>query len=106
MVGTYVPFENLYVVGFANLADQFSKSLPYLASQDRFAIFWDKHKVVVTLIDGVRTMTILLHDIPKYRKPPEGVALRRGGSPIPGGDPKLQRPQKRDPFVANSEIQS
>ena len=67
-------FQDYYVVCFAHLSNNLSQPNPYLPSQDRLAVLWDEHKVVVALIDRMRAVTVLLHRIPNYRKPPEGFA--------------------------------
>lgn len=66
--------QDFDVVRLADLPYQLAQPLTHLAAQDRLAVLWDEDEVVVTLVDGVRTVTILPHGIPKYRKPPEGVA--------------------------------
>ena len=74
MVRPYMPFQDLDVVRFANLSYQIPQADADLPSQDRLAVLWDEHEVVVTLVNAVRPAAIVLHRIPKYRKPPEGFA--------------------------------
>ena len=84
VIRTDVPLQDVDVVRLADLPNQFPKTFTNLSSKNRLAVLWDEDEVVVTLVGRMRPVAIRSHCIPKYRKPPEGFALRRGVSPIPG----------------------
>ena len=66
--------HDLDLVRMTDLPDELTHSKPNVPSQNRLAVLWDEHEVVVALVSGMRPMTVCLHCIPKYRKPPEGSA--------------------------------
>jgi len=86
--GPHVPLENFDVLRSADLPNQLTKIPPHFTAEHRLAILRDEHEVVVQTINRVGSSTILPHVAASYRKPPEGVAGRRGNSPIPERDLK------------------
>ena len=69
-----VALQNLDVLASTDLADQVAHFDSDVAPEHRLPILRDEHEMVVARIHGMAGPTILVHDRPAYRKPPEGVA--------------------------------
>ena len=61
MVLTHVPFDDFDVPTKATLQDQFSRPLGHLAAQYLIAIFGHPHKVVLDVINCMRTLAVICH---------------------------------------------
>ncbi len=68
MIGSDVPLQNLDVVRLAYLSHQIPHCQRHLSPQDRLAVLWDEHELVVALVDRVRTLPVRLRHLPKVRQ--------------------------------------
>ena len=61
MVGADVPLRisMSYVLHISRTRSR--RRYRHLAAQDRLAVLWDKHEVVVAMVDGVEPMTYCRH---------------------------------------------
>ena len=82
MVFRNVTLDNLNIHAFADLSDQAPQPLRYIPHENRLAIFRDPYQMVLDVVDRVRRLAIILHNIASLLKfSPKG----EGFSPIPQG---------------------
>jgi hypothetical protein len=74
VIGSELPLQNLDVVRLAYLSHQVPHCQRNLSTQDRLAVLWDEHEVVVALVDRVRPLPVPLRHMPKV---PQASSRRR-----------------------------